>query len=761
MAAYINRTNVQSSMIGDSQLRSSDVRTDNSPLQIFVKAKKRINDIFVDIEKYVEETVEFMTSLQNDRNIVTAEEAAKVKNYIDKVRGIKDVLRRDHMKVAFFGRTSNGKSTVINAMLRDKILPSGIGHTTNCFLQVEGSDNGESYLITEGSTEKQPVQSVGQLGHALCKEKLCESHLVRIFWPKEKCLLLRDDVVFVDSPGVDVTPNLDEWIDKHCLDADVFILVANAESTLMVTEKNFFHKVSTRLSKPNIFILNNRWDASASEPEFFDQVRAQHQNRAIDFLSRELKVYSPKDAEERVFFISAKETLQARMQEQRGQPAHNGALADGFQNRYFEFQDFERKFEECISKSAVKTKFEQHSQRGKHIATEIRQALDEILDRTKEMRTEQLNIKKEVHDKLNFTEQQLMLLTQEMKDKIHRIVEDVEQRVSKALSEEIRRLAVLVDEFSVPFHPEPLVLNVFKRELHAHVENGLGSNLRARLSTALALNMENSQREMTERMASLLPENKRQMSLNILPRREPFEILYRLNCDNLCADFHEDLEFRFSWGFTAIINRFAGKQSHKLAIANYPQEIPPCITSPAESTDSLKFISTTPNFPSRADDWPLISRIAIASVTSQGTMGGLIIAGFMLKTVGWRLIAVTGAIYGALYLYERLTWTNSAKEREFKRQYVAHATKKLRLIVDLTSANCSHQVQQELSSTFARLCHLVDEATTEMDTELKTIANTLGVLEKAASKAKHLRNEANFLINELDTFDAAYLKPLN
>jgi len=44
------------------------------------------------------------------------------------------------------------------------------------------------------------------------------------------------------------------------------------------------------------------------------------------------------------------------------------ALADGFQNRYFEFQDFERKFKECISKSAVKTKFEQHSQRGKQIA---------------------------------------------------------------------------------------------------------------------------------------------------------------------------------------------------------------------------------------------------------------------------------------------------------------------------------------------------------------------------------------------------------
>ncbi|XP_043485137.1 transmembrane GTPase Marf [Leptopilina heterotoma] len=759
MAAYINRT---ISMIGnESQYRTNDARTENSPLQIFVKAKKKINHIFEEIEDYVQDTVGFMESLRDDREVINNEEVKIITSYVEKVRGIRDVLRRDHMKVAFFGRTSNGKSTVINAMLRDKILPSGIGHTTNCFLQVEGSENNESYLITEGSKEKQPVQSVGQLGHALCKEKLSESHLVRIFWPKEKCLLLRDDVVFVDSPGVDVTPNLDEWIDKHCLDADVFVLVANAESTLMVTEKNFFHKVSTKLSKPNIFILNNRWDASASEPEFLDEVRAQHQERAVDFLARELKVYSPKDAEERVFFISAKETLLARLEEHRGNPAHNGALAEGFQNRYFEFQDFERKFEECISKSAVKTKFEQHSQRGKHIATEIRQTLDEILERTQKMRAEQLNNKKEVHDKLNFTEQQLLLLTQEMKDKIHHMVEDVEQRVSKALSDEIRRLSALIDEFSVPFHPEPLVLNVYKRELHSHVENGLGSNLRARLSTALAMNIETSQREMTDRMSVLLPENKKQMSLNILPRREPFEILYRLNCDNLCADFHEDLEFRFSWGFTAIISRFAGKQSQRAAIANYPQDIPPYIASPADSIDSSKFVTTVASFPNRQDDWSLATKVAIASITSQGTMGGLIVAGFMLKTVGWRLIAVTGAIYGALYLYERLTWTNTAKEREFKRQYVDHATKKLKLIVDLTSANCSHQVQQELSSTFARLCHLVDESTSDMDMELKKIATSLRTLEEAATSAKVLRNKANYLTNELDLFDAAYLKSLN
>ena len=69
------------------------------------------------------------------------------------------------------------------------------------------------------------------------------------------------------------------------------------------------------------------------------------------------------------------------------------------------------------------------------------------------------------------------------------------------------------------------------------------------------------------------------------------------------------------------------------------------------------------------------------------------------RAAGWRVIAVCGAVYGFLYLYQRLTWTIGAREREFKRQYVDYASSKLRLIVDLTSANCSHQVQQYVSPT--------------------------------------------------------------
>ena len=103
------------------------------------------------------------------------------------------------------------------------------------YLQVEGDEGEEPFLVTECSNERQNISGISHLAHALCNNRLGDSTLVRIHWPKSRCQLLRDDVVLVDSPGIDVSESLDEWIDKHCLDADVFVLVANSESTLMNT----------------------------------------------------------------------------------------------------------------------------------------------------------------------------------------------------------------------------------------------------------------------------------------------------------------------------------------------------------------------------------------------------------------------------------------------------------------------------------------------------------------------------------------------
>jgi len=47
-------------------------------------------------------------------------------------------------------------------------------------------------------------------------------------------------------------------------------------------------------------------------------VRQQHLERGIAFLADELKVVSKQQAKDRVFFVSAKETLQSRINKQQG-----------------------------------------------------------------------------------------------------------------------------------------------------------------------------------------------------------------------------------------------------------------------------------------------------------------------------------------------------------------------------------------------------------------------------------------------------------
>ncbi|EAW71727.1 mitofusin 2, isoform CRA_b [Homo sapiens] len=708
-----------------------------SPLKHFVTAKKKINGIFEQLGAYIQESATFLEDTYRNAEldpVTTEEQVLDVKGYLSKVRGISEVLARRHMKVAFFGRTSNGKSTVINAMLWDKVLPSGIGHTTNCFLRVEGTDGHEAFLLTEGSEEKRSAKTVNQLAHALHQDKqLHAGSLVSVMWPNSKCPLLKDDLVLMDSPGIDVTTELDSWIDKFCLDADVFVLVANSESTLMQTEKHFFHKV-----------------------------RRQHMERCTSFLVDELGVVDRSQAGDRIFFVSAKEVLNARIQKAQGMPEGGGALAEGFQVRMFEFQNFERRFEECISQSAVKTKFEQHTVRAKQIAEAVRLIMDSLHMAAREQQVYCEEMREERQDRLKFIDKQLELLAQDYKLRIKQITEEVERQVSTAMAEEIRRLSVLVDDYQMDFHPSPVVLKVYKNELHRHIEEGLGRNMSDRCSTAITNSLQTMQQDMIDGLKPLLPVSVRSQ-IDMLVPRQCFSLNYDLNCDKLCADFQEDIEFHFSLGWTMLVNRFLGPKNSRRALMGYNDQ--------ASKVPHLKGIVGGPaSHPSDASQ-PQHAPTATGLAHPGGVHGfhgyrpGLLdiqdLHGHSCcwRSVGWRLIALSFGLYGLLYVYERLTWTTKAKERAFKRQFVEHASEKLQLVISYTGSNCSHQVQQELSGTFAHLCQQVDVTRENLEQEIAAMNKKIEVLDSLQSKAKLLRNKAGWLDSELNMFTHQYLQP--
>ena len=100
--------------------------------------------------------------------------------------------------------------------------------------------------------------SLADLSNSLKESSFGPNKCVQLLWPRRTCPLLEDNVVIIDSPGVDLDGDYDFWIENYCMDAEMFVLVVNAESTLMMREKMFFKKVADKITKPNILVLLNR-----------------------------------------------------------------------------------------------------------------------------------------------------------------------------------------------------------------------------------------------------------------------------------------------------------------------------------------------------------------------------------------------------------------------------------------------------------------------------------------------------------------------
>lgn len=757
--------------MGYHSLANNGVET--SPLKLFSKAKQAINSIYNEFDSFLGEIYSFVDSPDMVNSVlIEKQEQDDLKSFKDKLDGLSRMISRDRMKCVFFGRTSNGKSTVINSMLREKILPTGIGHTTHCFLQVEGCDSTDDPCIfTPGNENSMAITNLNTLGSALSDEKLDSSCLVRVLWPKEKCHLLKEDVVFVDSPGIDVTTDLDSWIDQQCMDADVFVLVVNAEATLTKTEKEFFYKVSEKLSKPNVFILNNRWDATAYELETAEEVKKQHMERGTEFLVKELKVCDPKEANNRIYFVSAREALFSRTQ-------NNPQFPPGYQSRLLQFEWFEAEFEKTISMSAVKTKFEQPSQKGQNMVSMLRKTLDNSHQKATDKKLDNERSLKEIIQKIEVIEKKLQDFTQEMKDKIRNVMENVEKNVSMTLNDEIKKVYNLIEQYERPFHPEEHQLNWYKKELHKFVEQKLGSNLSSRLNNALIKNLEMTQNEIRNHVLELVVSEENQKLVSSCLPRSDFMINYRLDCSNLCSDFKEDIGFHFSLGFTSLMKRFSGNKSTAALFQTSASRFLQQNMSGGKTVDedkayhkemmsrqmshgsNLNSFAPANNQTDHANNL-LVLLQGFQMVTSKSNVVLIAVGGVVWRGLGWRILAITGSMYGLCYLYERLMWTRKTQEKLFKKQYADYASSKLKLIVDLTSQNAACQVQQELSMYFAQMCRYIDITRDEYFKDMKQHEKDIKVLGSILSNLKILRNKGKYIHDDFEKFNEGYLQNLS
>lgn len=207
--------------------------------------------------------------------------------------------------VSVVGEFKRGKSTLINALVGDEVLPTGVLPLTAVATEVA---YGESRVVVDYLDGVRTEVGLGELAEFVTEQGNPANQRgiarveVRGRWP-----LLKPGVVLVDTPGIgSVYRHNTETARQAVLDADGAVLVLAADIAMSERERDLVGRLAQRRA-PTFFVLNK---ADHLTPGELDQVRRFVEQVLCDDLGRKA----------RVFALSARAALAARMADQPSGP---------------------------------------------------------------------------------------------------------------------------------------------------------------------------------------------------------------------------------------------------------------------------------------------------------------------------------------------------------------------------------------------------------------------------------------------------------
>lgn len=266
------------------------------------------------------ETVRNLTG--NLKELLRLSEEISLINTAQSIRETIEKSENDHFEVAIVGEFKRGKSTLINALLGQEVLPADVLPATATLNRVTYSE--EPYVQVEyknGSSEKVDIDQLENYVTKLTSESEERAETVKeatVYYDTAFC---KNNVDIIDTPGL----NDDEQMTNVTLsilpkiDAAVFVISAN--SPFSQFEKDFLEKKMLTSDVGRIIFVVNCFGTFSQEDEnkIVETVRSRITKYVMDKAkkvmgedSREFAVYKRKIGTPRVIGLYAKRALTAK-----------------------------------------------------------------------------------------------------------------------------------------------------------------------------------------------------------------------------------------------------------------------------------------------------------------------------------------------------------------------------------------------------------------------------------------------------------------
>ncbi len=286
---------------------------------------------------------------------------------IEEIGKVSHKLQSQRFRLAVLGEFSQGKSTLLNALLGEGIQPvREIPCTGTVTVLKYGTQKRVVCRYKDGREEEIPLNqyqlkaTISEDAALSClSDELAHSEIEEIVFEHPDLELCSSGVEIVDSPGLNEHPDRTAITQKLLKDTDAVIFLTNASRSLTLGERNLLQDLRTQLNygkanEPanNLFVVGNFMDLVRTE-----KGREQVQQRIERFVQGQSPIVV---GENRVHFISAQAAMDA--------------ILKGSEDDYLRaFEGFKQSLEKFLT-------LERGTLKIKHSITEVKGLIQKGLD---------------------------------------------------------------------------------------------------------------------------------------------------------------------------------------------------------------------------------------------------------------------------------------------------------------------------------------------------------------------------------------------